>query len=52
MKDKMKRFYLLVVRQVALENMPIRNNPSSQNFGKEPMLIFLIVKMITSVQIR
>ena len=33
-------FYVPVVRQVALYNVPLRNYRSSQNFGKEPMLIF------------
>ena len=32
-------FHVLVVRQVALDNMPIRNDPSSQDFGEEPMFI-------------
>ena len=27
--------YLPVVRKVALDNMPLTNSPSSQNFGEE-----------------
>ena len=38
MADKMKHgFYVPVVRPVALYIMPLRNGPSSQNFGEEPM---------------
>ena len=40
MADKMKHdFYVPVVGYVALYNMPLRNDPSSQNFGEEPMFI-------------
>ena len=45
MVDKMKHdFYVLVVQKVALGNVPLRNGPSSQNFGEELMFIFFIVK--------
>ena len=45
MADKMKHdFHVLVVRQVALDNVPRRNGHSSQNFSEEPMFIFFIVK--------
>ena len=45
MEEAMKHdFYVSVVRKVALDNVPLRNNPSSQNFGEEPMQIFFVVK--------
>ena len=45
MADKMKRdLYVLVVREVALDKVPLRNDPSSQNYGEKPMFMFFIVK--------
>ena len=45
MADKMKHdFYVPVVRKVALDNMPLRNRPSSRNFNEEPMFRFFIMK--------
>ena len=42
MADKIKHvIYVLVVRQVALDNVPLRNGPSSKNLCGEPMFIFL-----------
>ena len=42
MADKMKHdFYVPVVRQVALDNVPLRNDPSSQNFGELMFIFFL-----------
>ena len=35
-------FYVQIVRQVALNNVPLRNGPSSQNFGEEPVFIFFL----------
>ena len=35
-------FYVLVVRQVALNNVPLRNANISQNFSEEPMFIFFL----------
>ena len=32
------------VRQVALDNVPLRNGPCSQSFGKNPCSYFPIVK--------
>ena len=53
MVDKMKHdFYVPVVRQVTLDNMPLRNGLSSQNFSEEPMFILFIVKIIKSVPIK
>ena len=41
MADKMKHdFYVLVVPWEALNNVLLRNDPSSQIFGAEPMFIF------------
>ena len=37
-------FYVQVIRQVALNNNPLRNGHGSQNFSKEPMFIFFLVK--------
>ena len=45
MADQMKHdFYVPVVQQVALNNVPLRNGPSSQNFGEEPMFNFFYIK--------
>ena len=42
MADKMKHdFYVPVVRYVALYNMPLRNDPSSQNFEGPMFICFL-----------
>ena len=42
MADKMKYdFYVPVVRQVALDNVPIRNDHSFQNSGVVPIFIFI-----------
>ena len=41
MADKMKYdFYVPVCWQVALDNVPLRNGPNSQNFSEEPVFIF------------
>ena len=41
MADKMKHdFYVAVVHLVALDNVPLRNGPGSQNFSEEPIFIF------------
>ena len=43
MRDKIKHVFIVpVVRQVALDDMPLRNAPSSPNFGEEPMFIFFL----------
>ena len=43
MADKLKHdFYVPVVRQVALDNVPLRNGPCSQNFSEEPLFIFFL----------
>ena len=34
-------FYVPVVQQMALNNVPLRNGPRSQNLGEEPIFIFL-----------
>ena len=40
MADKMKHvFYVPVVRYVGLDNVPLRNGPSSPIFVEEPMFI-------------
>ena len=54
MADKMKQeFYVPIVRQVALDNVPLRNGPSSQKFSEETMFIFFsMVKMIESIPIK
>ena len=45
MSEEMKHdFYVPVVRQMALDKVPLRSGSSSQNFGKEPMFIFSIVR--------
>ena len=38
-------FIVLIVWQVALDNMPLRNGPSSQKFSERPMFIFFTVKI-------
>ena len=39
--DKMKHdLYVPIVRQVALDYVHLRNGPSYQNFGEEPLFIF------------
>ena len=37
--------FLPIIRQVALDNVPLRNGPSSQKFSDEPMFIFFTVKI-------
>ena len=37
-------FDVPVVRQLALDSVPLRNSTSSKNFYEEPMFIFFIVK--------
>ena len=47
--------YLPVVRKVALDNMPLRNSASSQNFGEEHNCVqffFSIMKIDQSVPIK
>ena len=48
--------YVPVVRQVALDNVPLRNEHSSQNFSEEPMFIFFysqcIVRNIKSIPVK
>ena len=34
--------YVPVVRQVALDDVPLRNGHSSQNFSEKPMFIFFL----------
>ena len=44
MADKMKHdFYVPVVLQLALNNVPLRNSASYQNFCEEPMFIFFSI---------
>ena len=46
LRDKIKHVFIVpIVRQVALDNVPLRNGPSSQKFGEGPMFIFLTVKI-------
>ena len=35
-------FIVPIVRQVALDNVPLRNGPSSQKFSEDPMFIFFL----------
>ena len=35
-----------IVRQVALDNVPLINGPSSQKFSEEPMFIFFFTVRI------
>ena len=43
MRDKIKYVFIVpIVRQVALDNVPLRNGPSSQKFSEEPMFIFFL----------
>ena len=42
-----------IVRQVALDNVPLRNGPSSQKFSEEPMFIFFLQwELIIIIQIK
>ena len=51
MAFKMKYdFYVPVVRQVPLDNVPLRN--SSQNFSEEPMFIFFHIGLMKSIPIK
>ena len=44
MADRIKHdFYVPFVRQVALDKVPLRNGPCSQNFGEELMFIFFSI---------
>ena len=36
-------FYVPVVQTVVLDNVPLRNGHSSQNFSEEPMFIFFSI---------
>ena len=43
MADKMKHFNVPVVRQVALDKVPLRNGPISQKFCEESIFLISIV---------
>ena len=44
MANKMKHdIYVPAVRQLALDNVPLRNGPNSDNFGEERMFIFFSI---------
>ena len=46
LRDKMKHVFIVpIVRQVALDNVPLRNGPSSQKFSEGPMFIYYTVKI-------
>ena len=46
LRDKIKHVFIVpIVRQVALDNVPLRNDPSSQKFSEGPMFIFFTVKI-------
>ena len=46
LRDKIKYVFIVpIVRQVALDNVPLRNGPSSQKFSEEPMFIFFTVRI-------
>ena len=48
--DKMKHdLYVPIVRQVALDYVHLRNGPSCQNFGEEPLFIFFVLKNLLLV---
>ena len=50
MADKMKQvYYVQIVQQVALDNVPLRNGPHPQNFGEEPLPMFIFF-VVTTVQ--
>ena len=38
--------YVLVVRQVALYSIPLKNGPSSQNFGDECLFMFIFFSIV------
>ena len=43
LRDKMKHVFIVpIVRQLALDNVPLRNGPSSQKFSEGPMFIFFL----------
>ena len=43
LRDEIKYVFIVpIVRQVALDNVPLRNGPSSQKFSEEPMFIFFL----------
>ena len=49
----MHHFIVPIVRQVALDNVPLRNGPSSQKFSEEPMFIFFLQwELIIIIQIK
>ena len=54
MRDKIKYVFIVpIVRQVALDNVPLRNGPSSQKFSEEPMFIFFLQwELIIIIQIK
>ena len=54
MADKMKHdFYVPVVRQMALDNVPLRNGHSSQNVSEEPMFIlFSLAEMMKNMPMK
>ena len=43
MAVKIKHVSVPGVRQVALDNVPLKNGPHSQSLGEEPMFIFFSV---------
>ena len=46
LRDKIKRVFIVpIARQVALDNVPLRNGPSTQKFSEGLMLIFFTVKI-------
>ena len=54
LRDKIKYVFIVpIVRQVALDNVPLRNGPSSQKFSEEPMFIFFLQwELIIIIQIK
>ena len=43
LRDKIKYVFIVpIVRQVALDNVPLRNGPSSQKFSEEPITLFTL----------
>ena len=41
LRDKIKHVFIVpIVRQVALDDVPLRNDPSSQKFSEGPKFIF------------
>ena len=54
LRDKIKYVFIVpIVRQVALDNVPLRNGQSSQKFSEEPMFIFFLQwELIIIIQIK